>query len=74
MRQISAALLFAFVAASAHAAAKPTPGERCVTVGGGYSRVVATVPDPQDCCTGKMQCAQFLSTTTLVRPAHDQRT
>jgi hypothetical protein len=73
MRQISAAILFGLVAASAHAA-KPTPGESCVTVGGGYARVVATVTDPQDCCTGKMQCAQFLSTTTLVRPAHDQRT
>ncbi len=74
MRKIHAAVLFVLVAASAHAEANPTPGQACIAVSGGYSRVVATVANPQDCCTGKMQCAQFLSTTTVVRPAHDQRT
>jgi hypothetical protein len=72
MRKVSFVVLFVLVAACAHAGSNP--GQSCVAVSGGYSRVVATVTNPQDCCTGKMQCAQFLSTTTVVRPAHDQRT
>ena len=61
-------------ASAAHASTGHAPGQSCVSVGSGYSRVAATVADPADCCTGRLQCAQFLSTTTVVRPAHDQRT
>ena len=74
MRQVSAAILFVLISASAHAEAAQTPGQSCIAVGQGYSRVVATLSDPQQCCTGRMQCAQYLSTTTVVRPAHDRRT
>ena len=46
----------------------------CIAVGDGYQHVAATVSKPEDCCTGRMQCSQFLSTTTVVRPAHEQHT
>ena len=55
-------------------AADTAAGQSCIAVGSGYSRVAATVANPADCCTGRLQCAQFLSTTTVVRPAHDHRT
>lgn len=32
------------------------------------------VATPANCCDGKLQCPQFLSTTTLVRPKHDPHT
>ena len=72
MRLILTAAVFAFVAAGAQAA--PAPGQNCIAVGQGVSRVAATVASPADCCTGRLQCAQFLSTTTVVRPAHDEHT
>lgn len=74
MRQVFAATLFVLATVSAHAEASPAPAQSCIAVSQGYSRVVATVTDPQECCTGRMQCAQYLSTTTVVRPAHDRRT
>ena len=74
MRQTAAALLFAFVALSAQAETSHGAGQRCIVVGDGYSTVAAVVANPADCCTGRMACSQFLSTTRVVRPAHDQRT
>ena len=46
----------------------------CIAVGNRYQHVAATVSRPEDCCTGRMQCSQFLSTTTVVRPGHEQHT
>ena len=44
----------------------------CLAVGHGATRVAATAR-PDDCCTGRMQCAQFLSTATVVKPASNGR-
>lgn len=57
-----------------NAQAEPTPGHACIAAGAPYQRVAATVARLGDCCTGRMQCSQFLSTTRVVRPAHDLRT
>ena len=56
------------------ARAEPSSGQSCISVGGPYQRVAATVARPEDCCSGRLQCSQFLSTTRVVRPAHDQHT
>ena len=82
MRQTAIALLFTFVAVSAGAhtlgetlgQASRGAEQSCVAVGVGASTVAAVVANPADCCTGRMACAQFLSTTRVVRPAHEQRT
>ena len=74
MRLILLAAMFTVSAAASRAETGWAPGQSCLAVGPGYSRVAATVANPQDCCTGRLQCAQFLSTTTVVRPAHDQHT
>ena len=74
MRLTVCAAVLAIMTFSAQAAPRPGDGQSCIAVGDGYSRVAAMVANPQDCCTGRMQCAQFLSTTTVVRPAHDQHT
>jgi hypothetical protein len=74
MRFTIVAATFVLVALSAHAKAEPATGQTCIAMGPGMARVAAKVANPADCCTGRMQCAQYLSTTTVVRPAHDQRT
>ena len=38
----------------------------------GVSRV--SLPTPASCCDGQMQCAQFLSTTGVLKPVRDPRT
>lgn len=55
-------------------AAQAAPSHSCIQPGRGMSQVVATVSNPADCCTGRMQCPQFLSTTVVVRPLHPERT
>ncbi len=74
MRPTLIAALFAFAAVAAQATPGPAAQQSCIAVGRGASRVAAFVANPADCCTGRMQCAQFLSTTTVVRPAHDEHT
>lgn len=74
MRQTALAALLVLAAASAHAGAAPSSVQSCIAVGPGPQRVAAMVANPADCCSGRLQCAQFLSTTRIVRPAHDQRT
>ncbi len=56
------------------ARAESSMDHSCIAVGHGVQRVAATVARPEDCCSGRMQCSQFLSTTRVVRPAHDQHT
>jgi len=59
-------------ALSAHATHLPGREHSCIAVQNGISHVAVTVADPADCCMGRMQCSQYLSTTTLVRPQHNQ--
>ena len=67
-------ILLATFATIGAASARPAPEQRCIAVGSPYQRVAAIVASPADCCSGRMQCSQMLSTTTVVRPQHDQRT
>ncbi|MEJ1978492.1 MAG: hypothetical protein WDN49_22615 [Acetobacteraceae bacterium] len=62
------------LAVSAHATPVSAPGHTCIVTQSGVSRVAAVVADPVDCCTGRMQCPQYLSTTMVVHPAPDQHT
>ena len=71
---IAAAYAVLTVGSLIGAQAEPAMRHSCIAVGNGYQHVAATVAHPQDCCTGRMQCSQFLSTTVVVRPAQDQRT
>ena len=41
---------------------------------GPISRVSTRVERPAPCCDGKLQCPQFLATTTVLRPKHDPHT
>jgi hypothetical protein len=72
VRAIAAALLVS--SALSGARAEPSLQHSCLAVGDGYEHVVAIVPKPQDCCTGRLQCSQYLSTTTVVRPGREQHT
>lgn len=38
------------------------------------SRVSTLAARPARCCDGKLQCPQFLATTTVLRPKHDPHT
>jgi len=70
-----AVVLLAGAAGVAHADGMRGPaGQVCIQAGGGVSRVLATVNSPTDCCTGRMRCAQLLSTQVVARPAQAERT
>ena len=69
---IAAALLASTLLTGARA--EPSMDHSCIAVGYGMQHVAATVARPEDCCSGRMQCPQFLSTTRVVRPAHNQHT
>ena len=73
---VTAAMTLA-LAFSAHAVELRTPVTKqlftCVT--SGVSRVAALVDAvPAPCCEGQLKCAQFLSTTGIVKPRLDPRT
>jgi hypothetical protein len=59
---------------SAQARSEQPMQHGCIALGSGLSRVAATVRRPEDCCTGRMQCTQYLSTTTVMRPNGEQHT
>ena len=40
---------------------------------GPVSRVSTFSAEPARCCDGKLQCPQFLATTTVLKPKHDPR-
>ena len=48
--------------------------QMCIRESSGISHVVAQVPEPADCCTGRMQCSQYLSTTIVAHPKTAERT
>ena len=54
------------------AAARGVPQQTCTE--GGILRTAAHDAAPGDCCSGRMRCSQFLSTTIVVRPGRLQRT
>jgi 3-deoxy-D-arabino-heptulosonate 7-phosphate (DAHP) synthase class II len=41
---------------------------------GPLARVSTLAATPAQCCDGKLQCPQFLATTTVLKPKHDPRT
>lgn len=49
-------------------------GQLYTCASGPVSRVSTLPARPARCCAGKLQCPQFLATTTLLRPMHDPRT
>ena len=69
MKRVLAASTAFFLGMAGATAAQAGPAVECIQAGRGLSRVVATVKNPADCCTGHMQCAQFLSTTIVAKPA-----
>lgn len=53
---------------------RSAPGAQLYTCESGPLSRVAMLAVPVQCCDGKLQCPQFLSTTTLLKPKHDPRT
>jgi hypothetical protein len=49
-------------------------GQLYTCAGGPISRVSTLEARPAQCCAGKLQCPQFLATTTVLRPKHDPHT
>ncbi len=49
-------------------------GQLYTCASGPISRVSTLAARPARCCDGKLQCPQFLATTTVLRPKHDPRT
>ena len=74
MRATLIAAAFFANAAAGGAQAQRVLAQSCAAAGHGYQPVAATVARLGDCCAARLQCSQFLSTTTVVRPAHNQRT
>ena len=56
------------------AASASGPDRGCLAPPGGPEKVVALQSRPQDCCTGRIECGQYLSTATVLRPDHGRRT
>lgn len=69
MKRVLAAAMGLILGMAGLTAAQAGSAAQCIQAGRGLSRVVATVKNPADCCTGRMQCAQFLSTTIVAKPA-----
>ncbi len=51
----------------------PVTKQLFTCAGGGVSRVAAP-ETPAPCCEGQLRCAQFLSTTGILKPMRDPRT
>lgn len=73
MRTILVALGLLTAATAAQAVELRTPvTKQLYTCAQGMSRVSATAAAP--CCDGQLKCAQFLSTTGVLKPMRDPRT
>jgi hypothetical protein len=66
----TALLIFASEGAQARSAA-PQLSSTCTT---GLERVAARPADLVRCCEGQLRCAEFLSTTTIMRTRRERRT
>ncbi len=55
-------------------AGQAVAGQACIQTRGRVTHVVARADEPADCCSGRLQCSQFLSTVTVARPARAERT
>ena len=60
--------------AGATPAAPSAPVHSCTVGMHGPAQVGATAARPEACCSGRILCAQFLSTITLVHPGGSKRT
>ena len=54
--------------------ASPGLSNGCIARAERAEKVVAMPSQPQDCCTARLQCGQYLSTATVLRPGHSRRT
>lgn len=63
------------LAASAHAAEIRIPvGKQLFTCAApGVARISTAVEPVAPCCDGKLKCAEYLSTTSVVKPPHRHR-
>lgn len=65
--------MLGFAATTCAAMAAEAPRGACIRAAHGPERV-ALVAAPVDCCARRMQCTQYLSTATAVRPERSPRT
>ena len=73
VKTISLASALVLMSMAAHAVEMRTPvTKQLYTCATGVSRV-ATI-DPAPCCDGQLRCAQFLSTTGVLKAMRDPRT
>ena len=73
---LAAALTLAAVGSPSHAMGfrAASAGQLYTCARGPISRVSTLAAQPARCCDGKLQCPQFLATTTVLRPKHDPHT
>jgi hypothetical protein len=72
-----AAAMALFGVANAHGVGlrgAPDDAQLYLCVHNPVSRVATLAAQPVRCCEGKLQCPQFLSTTTLLKSKHAPRT
>lgn len=76
MKTVVFAAMVIFGTASGHAMQFRAPAStQLYTCAKGPLSRVSTLPEkPAQCCDGKLQCPQFLSTTTIVKAQHASRT
>ena len=51
----------------------PSRGELYTCAHAAVTRISTRSQQPAQCCDGKLQCPQFLATTTVVKPKHSNR-
>lgn len=70
------AIMALAAAATSHAMQVRTPAntQLYTCARGGISHVSTLAARSEQCCDGKLQCPQFLATTTVLKPKHDPRT
>jgi len=71
---VAAMTLAAGTASHATGFHSASAGQLYTCARGPISRVSTLAARPAPCCDGKLQCPQFLATTTVLRPKHDPHT
>lgn len=71
---IAATTLAAGTASHAMGFHSASAGQLYTCARGPISHVSTLAAQPARCCDGKLQCPQFLATTTVLRPKHDPHT
>ena len=71
---LAATMLLAAGSASHASGFQAAKGQLYTCARGPVTHVSTLAAQPARCCDGKLQCPQFLATTTVLKPKHDPHT